>query len=91
MSPIRILPLTSSSLSPRLLPSIVTRVPPSIGPLSGLIYIQKRGGEEGEERININACLLLMVGDGNRLKAAQGPLYFFRLSFYYKYIDMPRA
>lgn len=42
MSPIRIFPLTSSSFNPRLLPSIVTKVPPSIGPLSGLICAKKR-------------------------------------------------
>lgn len=40
VSPMLIFPLTSSSFKPKLLPSIVTSVPPSIGPLSGLIWKQ---------------------------------------------------
>lgn len=37
VSPMCILPRTSSSFKPKLLPSIVTNVPPSIGPLKGFI------------------------------------------------------
>jgi len=40
VSPMLIFPLTSSSFKPKLLPSIVTSVPPSTGPLSGLIWKQ---------------------------------------------------